>query len=349
MSMFDPLPQNKTLSIMPTFQCTAACRHCGTISSPRENTWLSLEYIISAIRQAACQGYKVVVFTGGEPTLAGDDLLVGIQTAASCGLTVRMVTNAHWATEDSIAAQYIEKLVDAGLNEINYSTGDQHARFVPITNIIRATRVATGAGLMVAIMIETVKDRVITRATLEEDTRFQQILRDVPTAIIKIHESPWMPLGPKRVNHYTDGMAVNSKNLPLCKGCDSVLSTTTVQADGSIGACCGLGMRLIPELQIGHISGTSLAQADKAAADDFLKRWIRAEGPEKILAWAASHDCTIEWENMYAHRCQACLRLYKDPKVRAVIAKDHTEKLVDVMFAEWLLYHYEQTTAASYL
>jgi hypothetical protein len=42
---------------------------------------------------------------------------------------------------------------------------------------------------------------------------------------------------------------------------------------------------------------------------------------------------------MYAHRCQACLRLYKDPKVRDVIAQHHQEKIADVLVTEWLLFH----------
>lgn len=101
-----------------------------------------------------------------------------------------------------------------------------------------------------------------------------------------------------------------------------------------------LGEKLIPELQLGSIARTSIAEADAAGANDFLKRWIRVEGPERILAWAAGHDQSIEWEGMYAHHCQACLRLYKDPKVRRVITDHYAEKIADVAFKEWLLYHY---------
>ncbi len=49
---------------------------------------------------------------------------------------------------------------------------------------------------------------------------------------------------------------------------------------------------------------------------------------------------------MYAHRCQACLRLYKDPLVRDVIAKRYKEKIADVLVGEWLLYNYAGENAA---
>jgi hypothetical protein len=341
MTAFHRLEMHHTLSIMPTYQCTAACEHCGTISSPLEKTWLPGEAILNAIDEAASSGYEVVVFTGGEATLAGKNLLKYIERAASYGVVVRLVTNAHWATSEKAADQRIRDFIQAGLTEINYSTGDQHIRFVPLERVIHAIRSAAKARLRTAIMVELMKERRVTKETLENHPGYQQVIKDFPGFVIRIDESPWMPLSPDTVFRYTDGTAVNRDNLPMISGCDSILSTTTIQADGQIGACCGIGLRLIPELQVGNILTTTLAEADRAAADDFLKRWIRVEGPERILAWAASYDSSIEWENMYGHRCQACIRLYKDPKVRAVIMEHHKEKLADVVFAEWLLFHYD--------
>jgi len=210
---------------------------------------------------------------------------------------------------------------------------------VPVQRVVRATRAAVKAGLPVSIMVETVAERRVTLETVVEDPSFRSIRNEYPTARIKVHESPWMPLSPSTTFQYAGEVTVNRTNLALRQGCDSVLSTTTVQADGQLGACCGLGMRLIPELQLGSLPDTRLVDADRAAAGDFLKRWIRVEGPEHILAWAAEHDPDILWEDMYAHRCQACLRLYQDPRVRKVISEHYEEKIADVLFAEWLLFH----------
>src|SRR5690349_5223816 len=142
MNLIDPLPIARMLSLMPTFQCTAACAHCGTLSHPRETTWLPLDQMLSAIDQAAKNGYRVVVFTGGEPTLAGEDLLVAISRAAAHGLIARVVTNAWWASTDGAAHARIAEMAKAGLRQFNCSTGDQHARFVPIDNVMRAAYAA---------------------------------------------------------------------------------------------------------------------------------------------------------------------------------------------------------------
>jgi organic radical activating enzyme len=323
---------------MPTYQCTAECNHCGSESSPRERNQLELDSILNVIDQAANLDYDMVVFTGGEATLARKNLLAGIQRAASHGFPVRVVTNGYWAITDAAADRCVDTFVKAGLTEINFSTGDQHIRFVPLERVLRGTRAAVKAGLTVAIMVETRKKRKVTKATLEDCDDFQSICRDFPKSQIGIVESPWMPLSPSLVSKYNDHQAINRLNLPFRKGCDNVLTTTTVQADGRIMACCGIGMRQIPELEVGRVGETTLSAADRAAADDFLKQWIRIEGPEKILAWAATHDPEIQWEDMYAHRCQACLRLYKDPKVRQVIADNYLEKMADVLFAGWLIF-----------
>jgi Radical SAM superfamily len=338
---FGPLPSERTLSIMPTFQCTAACDHCGTMSSPRVKTKLPKDYMLRAIDEAAELGYRAVVFTGGEATLARSDLIEGIARASSLGLAVRVVTNAYWANSEKSTQIRLDELKKAGLSEINFSTGDQHARFVPVENVIRAIRAALEAKLRVAVMVETVKERRVTKEFVVNHPDFRRILIEFPMADLDVHESPWMPLVPAAIEKYPEGVATNGENLPGRRGCDSVLTTTTLQADGSLGACCGIGMRLIPELQLGHVADTSLQQANRLAADDVLKRWIRVEGPERILAWAADHDPTIEWEDMYAHKCQACLRLYKDPKVRDVIFRHWQEKLPDVIFGEWLMFRYK--------
>lgn len=247
-----PIRQGRTLSIMPTWKCTAECGHCGTLSSPRERTSLSLDVMLSAIDEAADLGYQVVVFTGGEPTLAGRSLLTAIRRAASYGMTTRIVTNCYWAAKDVTAKRRADSFVRAGLREINFSTGDQHARFVPVENVLRATRAAIEAGLRtIIIMVETVKDRNITKQTIAQHPKWLQLREDYPGIVPLIQESPWMPLDPRHVTKYNNGFTVDHSNLATRNGCTNVLTTTTLQANGSLGACCGLGRNSSPSCSLG--------------------------------------------------------------------------------------------------
>lgn len=329
-----------TLSLMPTWRCTAACTHCGTESTPSERTSLNLDQMKRAIEQAASTGYKVVVFTGGEATLAGAILLSAIRHARQLGLHTRLVTNGYWALTSAAASRRAEALTDAGLEEINFSTGDEHARFVPLDRLLRGVRASVAATLPATIMVETRLQRKITAEVIRMHPDYIAIGKEFPNTTLPLRESPWMPLDPHTIEKYDSGVTANQSNVAVRTGCDSVLTTTTVQADGRIAACCGLGIRRVPELQTGHIDNTTLAQADERASDDFLKHWLRVEGPERILAWAADHDSSIAWEDMYAHRCQACLRLYTDPRVADVVRQYHHEKIPDVLAAEYLLFHH---------
>lgn len=340
MAIDNPIDHPRTLSVMPTYQCTAACTSCGTLSSPNVTTKLSTTQVLKSIDQARGAGVGVVVFTGGEATLEMETLLSGLSAASAAGLRTRLVTNAHWSTTDLQAVHILDEFMAAGLNEINFSTGDQHARFVPVHDVLRAVRHSLAVGLTPAVMIETTARAKVTRALLENDAYHSETMHIYPGRVVKFNESPWMPLKPHRRETYAEGTAIDSGNIDRASGCDSVLSTLTVQADGSLGACCGLGMRLIPELQVGHVDEVPIDAAFATAEQDLLKRWIRLEGPERILQWAAQKDQSIEWEGMYAHRCQACLRMYKDPAVRQIIEQNYAEKVPDILFGEYLLYQF---------
>lgn len=346
MKILDPLPNDRILSLLLTLRCTAECTHCGTSSSPRVHSRLPAAQARVLIDDAANAGYRLVVFTGGEPMLYGVDLYELIAHAQCHGQSTRVVTNGFWALGERATARTVRWLTAAGLREINFSTGDQHSRFVPVENVIRGARAALDSGLVVSMMIEVVEAATVTRQTIMEHPLFKELFSDHEAQLINFCESPWMPLDADTIAEYPPDLAANASNLGRRVGCDSILNTTTVLADGRIMACCGLGTQSIPELEVGHVDRNSLAEVDRRMSDDFLKRWIKIEGPERILAWAASKDPSIEWENLYAHRCQACKRLYSDETVRSVISAHHGEKIADVLFQEWMMFHYAGEDAA---
>lgn len=326
----------KTLSIMPTFTCPAACRDCGSLSSPSERTNLELNTILEAIRQAKEIGFFNVVFTGGEATLRWKDLLQAISYANSLGFPTRIVTNAHWANTLEQARARLDELIYHGLSEINYSTGDEHVRFIPIENVINATVAATERNFRVHIMVELKAERRFTRDSILVHPMISA-LTPKQMESVTIIESPWMPLNPLLVENYPDEVTTNRHNIGMRTGCDNVLQTYTLQADSRIGSCCGLGLRVIPELNVGVAKGKGfLKKAIEDSENDFLKIWIHYKGPEKILAWAAEKDPEIKWEDMYAHHCQVCQRIYKDPKVIKVIREHYAEVISDVLQSAWL-------------
>jgi hypothetical protein len=326
------LPIQRTLSIMLTHKCNAQCTHCGTLSGPKVGGRANLASVFAAIDSGPSNGFANVVFTGGEPTIYFDDLLACITRANERGLATRVVSNGGWAKSRERAQYKLGRLINAGLGEINFSTGDEHVRFVPLNHVALGIVAALDAELPVHLMIERRKTRHITK---------QLVLDVAPLAAhprinrLGISESPWMPLNPNVVELYEEGMVANSDNISGFKGCDSVLQTYVLHPANEVTTCCGIGARMISELRseddFDPADATSLKEIIREAEEDILKIWLRQEGPEKILHWAAGHDSRIQWENMYAHRCQACARLYRDPAVREVVREKFEQKIPDII------------------
>jgi organic radical activating enzyme len=326
----------KVLSIMPTFRCTAACTNCGTFSSPAERTTLDREAMLAAIKEAKQLGFAVVVFTGGEATLQRRDLLAGISYATELGLPTRVVSNAYWARSPQKAAKVLDELVGAGLSEINYSTGDEHIRFVPIERVAIASVAAIERQLPVHVMVELRSTRAVTREVLLARPELD-VLDEEQRKLLHVAESPWMPIEPDQIEQYPAGVAVDQTNIASRAGCDSILRTYTVQSDGRVASCCGLGMRVIDDLNVTTVAEPGfLRRAIETSESDMLKLWIHTLGPDRILQWAAEKDPSIRWEGQYAHHCQTCHRLYRDPKVRAVIERHGAEMMPVVAQTLWL-------------
>lgn len=266
------------------------------------------------------------------------DVMAGLARAKAHGLSTRLVTNGFWARSEAAASDMVTRLAEAGLDELNLSTGDEHVRWVPPEAVIRGAKHGLAAGLTTAIMVEMRKGGSLTKAAIKAHPEYRAAVDALGGLEPRIVESPWMPVDPDRSGDYDAGVAVTSDTVCSSAGCESVLTTITLLADGTYAACCGLGVRELPDLHIGHVETQSLAQVEKSARDDLLKSWIQVEGPFAILDWAARHDPDIEWSGRYAHKCQACLRLYRDPKVRQVILDRYEEKLADIVFSKLVLF-----------
>ncbi len=306
------------------------------MSSPHDRTQLDVAHIIAAIDEAKEIGFYNVVFTGGEATLRWKDLLKCIGYARGLGFPVRLVTNAHWAHDLDRARTKLDALITAGLSEINYSTGDEHVRFVPLERVAYAIVAACERSFRVHVMVELKNDSSVTRDTLMAHPLVAG-LSDSQRTHLSVAPSPWMPMNHRVKHTYPSGVSVDRHNMSGRSGCGSVLQTYTVQADGRVGACCGLGLRSIPELNVANVHQPGfLRRAIIESEDDLLKLWVHYEGPERIIAWAAQYDPDIVWEGRYAHHCPFCQRLYHDDAVRAVI-RDHWQEVIGtILQAAWL-------------
>lgn len=334
-----------TVTLLPTYRCTAACENCCFDSNPTVRGRISLDHLMKYVDQAASmRSVRTIVVSGGEPFTLGYDLDAVIERAHNHGLHTRIVTNGYWAVNASTAYIRLQRLVSAGLEEINFSTGDNHLMFVPLDRVALGAQAATHLGMNVVIVVERRRGGRVTVADITAHPAIQAVVESVETRhLLQFIETPWIRRGPavqglavRKVEpgphvQHDDEMLLTRANLTERRGCDSVLSSLVVTPYEQVGSCCGLAREEVPELNLGSARDKGLKTCAEEARADFMKIWLAIEGPEHILAWAARHDPDIEWEGRYSHQCDACRALYNDSRVREVIQQHYVEKVPDVL------------------
>jgi len=279
----------------------------------------------------------VVCFSGGECFLLGKDLNAAIAHAHSYGLMTRCVTNGYWAVTESAARERIRELREAGLTELNFSTGDEHQEFVPYSRVVNGAIAAAEAGLQVVIAVEGRKEGRFTVRDALSEPRLARFLKSSPAARhLRVLSNVWMSF------HGDNNLAKPDYTFaPNCAeqafgGCPNVLNALVVTPHEQLASCCGLTMEHIPEMKLGYLRRHSMAGLYYSQFDDFLKIWISVDGPQRIYRWAAEKDPSISFDHTPGHMCHFCAVVYKNSRIRQILMEHHKEKIVEVMFRYYL-------------
>ena len=322
------------LGVLASFRCTAACRNCCFSCGPEVGERIPQarlrQYLVDA---SALGSIRLVAFSGGEAFLLGRDLVELVELAGSLGMMTRIVSNGYWALDSQTARRVLRPLVEAGLNEINFSTGDDHQQFVPVERVATAAAVSAEHGLTVAVAIEAA-DRNSTVAR-----RFHQAADQLPgfkvafeEGGVTIQHSAWVDFAAPGDSPGTNWPSpVNRRNLSARRPCESVLTSISIMPNEDLMACCGILSDTPPDLTLGNLRRQSMGDMVARGQADLMKIWLFVEGPERIMAWCASKDPSIVWEDRFTHPCQTCRALYADPRAMAVIQRHYEEKMDEIL------------------
>lgn len=103
-----------------------------------------------------------IVFSGGEPTLRGEDLFEGIRSAASRSLPTRVVTNGCWGKSAEAALACVRRFREAGLTEINLSVVGLHQFCIRLGREVHAFRACPDQQLPCRVAHQPNRDAEIT-------------------------------------------------------------------------------------------------------------------------------------------------------------------------------------------
>jgi len=323
-------PQGRTLTFITTDQCGARCAHCLMESGPERESTLTYESMRRRMDDIASGGdVQLVVFTGGECTRLGDDLLESIAYASANGLLTRVVTNVEWAVDEVSAASMIRDLREAGLREINFSYDDFHRVWVPEANLLNAWRAAKGVGFGSVVVALASGPR--SRVTVEWLRRF--LGHDLPLAYDETLRR--LPL-PEPSADGTRYLISNSRLIRVGRGrglrqgymtpepvlggalfqrCPPENAEPVITSEGNVAACCGIYPNGNEVLDLGPDGRPSAAQRTILAA-------IRQLGPGYLLGLLNQAGVQVRHRNSYVSICEVCEDVTRNPTAVAYLAEN---------------------------
>lgn len=300
-----------TLTILTTYRCNAACEECCFESNPKVEGRLSLAEMEQQIDEAveSFKALQIIVFSGGEAFLLKDDLFKAIAKVTSHKKMSRVVSNGFWGVSQNQAKQTATKLKEAGLSELNISTGLDHQRWVPVESVIRAARATVEQGIFSLITVE--KDS-------PDSNCFNRIANDPEVLMLKkehsdlfeLRSNSWMPFHETAQDR---GELENKESLR--SGCAQLFHNIVVTPHRQVSACCGLTLEHIPEMKLGNVGDRSLHAMYNEQFDDFMKIWLAVDGPYRIIERLTEPGERDSLDSV-VHICQACALLHLHPEIR---------------------------------
>ena len=319
----------RMLTLITTYSCGAKCRHCLMNCSPDRTEKLSLSDIESSISlfKNACSGTGVVVFTGGECTLIGNDLFEAIAYTSSIGLLSRIVTNAWWASSNASTLSMLSELKSCGLSEINFSCDDYHAEFVPIENVRRAWAATDGMGFQtVGIAVCHDFSSSITPAFLQrylDPGGRTPILRRMSGSESGTGMPPSrfiMDSGVTRIGRARNlelSQTIPNQELLLASSCPECGRDYVITPNNQFSPCCGINAARTWLFELG--SATS-RKCHIDSIQSTLLSYLRAIGPGGLLKHLRSTKSTREFgRKVYYSPCEICEDIGRSPDAKRIL------------------------------
>jgi hypothetical protein len=282
------------------------------------------------IHQAAeIRSVKVVVFTGGECFLLVRELDESVKVAASLKFVTRFVSNAYWAHTPAAARRRLQRLQNCGLQEANFSTGEQHARFVPPEYVRYGAIAAAELGLTSLVSVDSFGDSQFDFDAFIDHEEFQRHI-NAGTIVLKV--SPWMRFDGRRQLAYTRNHLERMEQYRSHGiGCPTLLKVLGINPTEELAVCCGLTLEQIPEMKVGSLRGRTIKELLATVRDDFVKIWIFLQGPDAVLRYARKQDPSIRAPRQQAHTCEVCRYVYRHPRIRETVMRQPPENMRDLV------------------
>lgn len=329
----------KGLSFIVSDKCNITCDFCAPGCGPKLKGHLTSEFMIGVFEQLrAVMPVANVVFTGGEPTLFRNDILLTLRHIKEVyPVPTRIVTNAYWGRNEKKARDFVSELKAAGLTEFNFSVDDFHQKYIDLNAIKTAIQVSLDQNVPVLLAHKIYPGCEITKDTFDELMGFSIPIYEELTPEQHKNEPLCISTGATiPVGRGADDIDLNEW-VPIdtppshwAGPCREVLKNITVQADGSFTPCCGIVERRMPVFYMGDLNRDRLSDVLEQANASTIYNWLALEGPEGIMHEIQKRSSEEKFLGRYLQNCQLCQEIFSSNTKKKIIADSLEEKGVDL-------------------
>lgn len=314
------------LTIAPTHKCTASCSNCCFGCTPHIKHELEFDKIINYINESV-QTYpsiKVLVITGGECFLLEDKLAKIIKHASEKKLFTRVVTNGYWGSTYEFAIKKLTPIVEAGLTEINFSTGDNHQEFVKFEYVVNATKAACDLGIKnICISIECSPNSSFKESELVNNAILYPLIKN---GKVKYVNASWMSF----VEDFEYNYKLPSYFLDQKRPCINIFKGITINPYSQLLSCCGLTVEYNEYLKLGNLEQYSIKELYENQFNDLLKFWLYTDGPEFI------YELIMEKRGLkkriFPHECAYCIELVRNAENENILRELIKKELPNIIY-----------------
>ena len=332
----------KCLTFITTDDCTARCAHCVMCCTPGAKHYLTYEKMVKSIDEAHEKyGLKLVVFTGGEPTLLKNDLLKTIYHCNRLGILTRIVTNAHWAVTYDRAREILSVLRQAGLGEVNFSMDDYHAPYVPIEYVRNAWMACKGLGFQSVVIAnshsenpeidpkfiqEYLGEEISVRdPDMRKGQRGPNEKRDADGTLYIISEGRLQKNG-RAAEEIVDEDFIQYEDQDKLGGiCELICAQPSISFTNQVWTCCGLENDHNDILNLGSADNESVVDIIERASDSVILNAIRYIGPYNLVRYVQRKNPELKFKDNYHSVCEVCAELTGNPEAIKVLRANYME------------------------
>ncbi|HKP71519.1 MAG TPA: radical SAM protein [Pyrinomonadaceae bacterium] len=296
---------------MITNQCPLQCAHCGPRSGPWAKGSIDTDVLLAALDEARERACQVINFSGGEPFILGQKLVEMVKATTDRGLMARITTGAYWSPTAEAADKRLKPLAEAGLRQLFISCSDEHRAFVPMNNVIEASRAARKYQIDVYLVLGTSKTSKTSSPSIFE--AFMEAGQPVPWII----NSPIIPFGRAEEN-ISAGELTLQPIANFSGPCPSLTENPTIRPDGQVTGCAVVFGQECDALSFGDVSRESLSDVLDRMDDSPLAKWIHNIGVVELKTLIESNS-SLRFAERYVNICHLCGDILGNPEAVAVL------------------------------